>query len=88
MAERGGPKQAGVRGKQEAQSSLGLAALVSETARLWRKHHLSYDQIELPPNQIRGGASAPASVRAGSLTAIIYELRSKLTQLLTLLESR
>jgi integrase/recombinase XerD len=49
-----GPKEAKVRGNQtKAHFSLGLAEIVSETARIWRKHHLGYDQTKYVVEQAR-----------------------------------
>jgi integrase/recombinase XerD len=54
MAGRGGPKRAKVRGNQpKAHFSLGLAETVSETVRIWRKHHLGYDQTKYVVEQAR-----------------------------------
>jgi integrase/recombinase XerD len=54
MAARGGPKRVKVRGHQtEAHFSVGLAEIVSETAQLWRKHHLAYDQTKYVVEQAR-----------------------------------
>lgn len=54
MAGRSRPKRAKVRGKQpKAQFASGLAGIVSETVRLWRKHHLGYDQTKYVVEQSR-----------------------------------
>lgn len=46
MAAKSGQKRAKVRGNPgKAQFPSSLAAIVSETVRLWRKHHLGYDQL-------------------------------------------
>lgn len=37
----------------KAQFSAGLAEIVSATARLWRKHHLGYDQTKYVVEQAR-----------------------------------
>jgi integrase/recombinase XerD len=37
----------------KAQSSSALAALIRDTSRLWRKHHLSYDQTKYIVEQVR-----------------------------------
>src|SRR5580704_11558940 len=47
MRERSGAKQRKVRGKQKnTQFADGLGDVVRETTRLWRKHHLGYDQTK------------------------------------------
>jgi integrase/recombinase XerD len=49
-----GLKRAKVRGNPpKTHFSLGLAEIVSETARLWRKHHLGYDQTKYVVEQAR-----------------------------------
>jgi integrase/recombinase XerD len=54
MARRGGPKQAQVRGKySKTHFPMGLAEIVSETVRIWRKHHLGYDQTKYVVEQAR-----------------------------------
>jgi integrase/recombinase XerD len=54
MTGRGGSKRAKVRGNQpKAHFSLGLAETVSETVRIWRKHHLGYDQTKYVVEQAR-----------------------------------
>ncbi len=54
MARRNGSKRAKVRGrKPKTHFALGLAAIVSETVRLWRKHHLGYDQTKYVVEQAR-----------------------------------
>ena len=54
MAGRSRPKRAKVRGNStKAQSALGLADIVLETVRLWRKHHLGYDQTKYVVEQAR-----------------------------------
>src|SRR3954466_2028839 len=54
MAARGGPKRVKVRGHQtKAHFSVGLAEIVSETAQLWRKPHLAYDQTKYVVEQAR-----------------------------------
>jgi hypothetical protein len=47
MAGRSRPKRAKVHGNStKAQFAAGLADIISETTRLWRKHHLGYDQTQ------------------------------------------
>ena len=47
MRERSGAKRRKVRGKQtNTQFVDGLGDVVRETTRLWRKHHLGYDQTK------------------------------------------
>ena len=47
MRERSGAKRRKVRGKQtNTQFADGLGDVVRETTRLWRKHHLGYDQTK------------------------------------------
>ena len=54
MAGRSRPKRAKARGKQpKAHFASGLAEIVSETVRLWRKHHLGYDQTKYVVEQAR-----------------------------------
>lgn len=54
MTQRSGPKRVKVRGNQpKAQFGLGLAEIVSETVRIWRKHHLGYDQTKYVVEQAR-----------------------------------
>jgi hypothetical protein len=54
MAGRSRSNRAGVRGKPaKAQLSSELAEIVSDTARLWRKHHLGYDQTKYVVEQAR-----------------------------------
>jgi hypothetical protein len=54
MAGRSRPKRAKVRGEQpKAHFASGLAEIVSETVRLWREHHLAYDQTKYVVEQAR-----------------------------------
>jgi len=54
MAGRSRPKRAKVRGNSiKAQFAAGLADIISETTRLWRKHHLGYDQTKYVVEQAR-----------------------------------
>ena len=54
MASRNRPKHAGVRGKSEkTHYASGLTEIASETVRLWRKHHLGYDQTKYVVEQAR-----------------------------------
>ena len=54
MAGRSRPKRAKVRGKQtNTQFAGALGEVVRETARLWRKHHLGYDQTKYVVEQVR-----------------------------------
>jgi integrase/recombinase XerD len=54
MAGRNRPKRAKVRGNStKAQFAAGLADIISETTRLWRKHHLGYDQTKYVVEQAR-----------------------------------
>lgn len=54
MASRSRPQHAKVRGKNpKAHSASGLAEIVSETVRLWRKNHLAYDQTKYVVEQAR-----------------------------------
>src|SRR4051794_13598139 len=54
MAGRSRPKRAKVRGNStKAQFAPGLADIVLETVRLWRKHHLGYDQTKYVVEQAR-----------------------------------
>src|SRR5450755_3753832 len=54
MAGKSGRKRAKVRGNPEkAQFSSSLAEIVSETVRIWRKHHLGYDQTKYVVEQAR-----------------------------------
>src|ERR1700686_4126469 len=54
MAGRSRSKRAKVRGNStKAQFASGLADIVLETARLWRKHHLGYDQTKYVVEQVR-----------------------------------
>ena len=39
--------------RQKPQLPAGLAEIVSETVRLWRKHHLGYDQTKYVVEQAR-----------------------------------
>src|SRR3954452_23291605 len=39
--------------KPKAPSRTDLAAVIRETTRLWRKHHLSYDQTKYVVEQVR-----------------------------------
>jgi hypothetical protein len=70
MRERSGPKRPKVRGKRaNVQFAEGMGNVVRETTRLWRKHHLAYDQIKFPPRSgvdtvdcdTESGASSPES---------------------------
>ncbi|MBV8234666.1 MAG: integrase, partial [Acidimicrobiia bacterium] len=47
--------------RPEAPSRTDLAAVIRETTRLWRKHHLSYDQSKYVVEQVRRriGLAAP-----------------------------
>ena len=54
MAPQNRSKRRKVRGNPpKAQSPAGLAEIVSETVRLWRKHHLGYDQTKYVVEQAR-----------------------------------
>ena len=54
MARQSRSKRTKVRGNlPKAQFPAGLAAIVSETVRLWRKHHLGYDQTKYVVEQGR-----------------------------------
>ena len=54
MASRSRQKRAGVRGNTaKAQSSSQLVEIVSDTVRLWRRHHLGYDQTKYVVEQAR-----------------------------------
>jgi len=54
LTQRSGPKRVKVRGNQpKAQFGLGLAEIVSEMVRIWRKHHLGYDQTKYVVEQAR-----------------------------------
>jgi hypothetical protein len=54
MRERSGAKRRKVRGKQtNTQFADGLGDVVRETTRLWRKHHLGYDQTKYVVEQVR-----------------------------------
>ena len=54
MRERSGPKRPKVRGKRaNAQFAEGMGDVVRETTRLWRKHHLGYDQTKYVVEQAR-----------------------------------
>lgn len=53
MAGRSRPKGAKVRGKQPKAQFATLSETVSETVRLWRKHHLAYDQTKYVVEQAR-----------------------------------
>ena len=54
MASRNRPKRAAVRGKSaKTHYASGLTEIVSETVRLWRKHHLDYDQTKYVVEQAR-----------------------------------
>jgi integrase/recombinase XerD len=54
MASRNRPKRAAVRGKSaKTHYASGLTEIVSETVRLWRKHHLGYDQTKYVVEQVR-----------------------------------
>ncbi len=54
MAPQNRSKRRKVRGNPpKAQSPVGLAEIVSETVRLWRKHHLGYDQTKYVVEQAR-----------------------------------
>jgi integrase/recombinase XerD len=54
MRERSSAKRRKVRGKQtNTQFADGLGGVVRETTRLWRKHHLGYDQTKYVVEQVR-----------------------------------
>jgi integrase/recombinase XerD len=54
MAGRSRSKRTKVRGNStKAQFAPGLADIVLETVRLWRKHHLGYDQTKYVVEQAR-----------------------------------
>ncbi len=54
MTGQGGRKRAKVRGNPEkAQFRSNLTEVISETARIWRKHHLGYDQTQYVVEQAR-----------------------------------
>jgi integrase/recombinase XerD len=54
MADRSRSKSTKVRGTStKAQFATGLADIVLETVRLWRKHHLGYDQTKYVVEQAR-----------------------------------
>ena len=61
-----GPKRRGQTVK--AQSDAGLAEVARATSRLWRKHHLSYDQTKYVVERARRalGVEPPAPVGARS----------------------
>src|SRR4051812_2046197 len=57
-------KQAKLRGQTaKAQSTPGLSAVIRETSRLWRKHHLSYDQTKYIVEQVRHQLHVEAPTR-------------------------
>lgn len=58
-------KEAGVRGQNGGANSTAVQAVARETARLWRKHHLSYDQTKHVVEQVRRelGLRAPQERR-------------------------
>jgi hypothetical protein len=54
MARQNRSKRRKVRGNPpKAQFPVGLAEIVSETVRLWRKHHLGYDETKYVVEQAR-----------------------------------
>jgi hypothetical protein len=54
MARQNRSKRTKVRGNPpKAQFPAGLAEIISETVRLWRKHHLGYDQTKYVVEQAR-----------------------------------
>ena len=56
MLDRSRAKQRPVRGQQtNTPFEEGLADVVRETTRLWRKHHLGYDQTKYVVEQVRRG---------------------------------
>ena len=57
-------KQAKLRGQTaKTQSTPGLSAVIKETSRLWRKHHLSYDQTKYIVEQVRHQLHVEAPTR-------------------------
>jgi len=63
------PKSAKVRSRStNTQSETGLAAVIRETTRLWRKHGLGYDQTKYVVEHVRGElALAPPTGRRRSV---------------------
>jgi hypothetical protein len=54
MRQRSNAKQRKVRGKRtNTQFADGLGDVIRETTRLWRKHHLGYDQTKYVVEQVR-----------------------------------
>lgn len=54
------PNRAKVRGhRPKAHSEIGLATVIRETARLWRKHALGYDQTKYVFQKARSPAPGP-----------------------------
>jgi integrase/recombinase XerD len=67
MRERSGAKRRKVRGKQgNTQFVDGLGDVVRETTRLWRKHHLGYDQTKYVVEQVRRRLTLNRRARAGA----------------------
>jgi hypothetical protein len=64
MVGRSRPKRAKVR-STKAQFAAGLAGIISETTRLWRKRHLGYDQTKYVVEQARLGLSCMISPACG-----------------------
>ena len=57
-------KQRELRGQTaKAQSAPGLTAVIRETSRLWRRHHLSYDQTKYIVEQVRHQLHVDAPTR-------------------------
>lgn len=72
-------KQRGQRAK--TQSITGLAEVVHETTRLWRKHHLGYDQTKYVVEQVRRRlALEPPPMRRRTVTRLD---RTELDRLIT-----
>ena len=64
MRERNGSKRRKVRGKQtKTQFAEGLGDVVRKTTRLWRKHHLGYDQTKYVVEQARRRLAIDRSVQ-------------------------
>jgi hypothetical protein len=72
MRERSGVKRRKVRGKQtNTQFPDGLGDVVRETTRLWRKHHLGYNQTKYVVEQVR---RRPALLPPGSCRRTVNRL--------------
>jgi len=65
------PNRAERRGRtSKTQSDAGLAAVIRDTARLWRKHGLDYDQTKYVVEHVRCDLTSQHPVGAGAASTV------------------